>query len=204
MNADGSNLRRLTHAKNKWDNDPAWAPDGKLIAFARAYKDDEGNWQQEIWRMNIDGTDQVRIGSLNGGSPDFTHDGKIVYHSKTETSEIYLANLDGSNALRLTHNDAEDWHPEVSPDGTQIAFMSNRDGNHEIYVMSIDGSKQKRLTVNETRDSTPTWSPDGKQILYSAEGMNSDSHLNIMNTDGSAMRRLVPNAGQPHWLKLRR
>ncbi|WP_271767855.1 DUF5050 domain-containing protein [Aquimarina algiphila] len=204
MNIDGTHRKRLTHAKNKWDSSPAWSPDGKRIAFSRSYKNDKGVWTEEIWIMNSDGNKQTQIKSLNGGGPYFTLDGKIVFHSQTNTSEICIANADGSAMTTLTNNDAEDWHPEVSPDGKQIAFMSNRDGNFEIYVMNIDGSHQKRLTFNDVRDSTPTWSPDGSQILYTSHDKEENAHIYIMNSDGSSVKKFIQNAGGQAWLKIRK
>ena len=47
---------------------------------------------------------------------------------------------DGTNIRRLTNDPAEDEYPAWSPDGQQIVFSSNRDGNEEIYVMDADGS----------------------------------------------------------------
>ena len=61
--------------------------------------------------------------------------------------------------------------PVFSPDGTQIAFMSNRDGNPEIYVMNRDGSNVRRLTNHPAGDVTPTWSPTG-----SADRVHVGSH----------------------------
>lgn len=197
MNADGTNRKRLTHTKNRWDNSPTWSPDGKKIAFARAYKNTEGVWTEEIWLMNADGSEQTQIKSLNGGGPYFTQDGKIVFHSKSNTSEICIANMDGSNLTKLTNNNAEDWHPEVSPDGKQIAFMSNRDGKKEIYVMNIDGSNQKRLTSNEGDKWYPSWSPDGSKIIFASEG-----HVYMMNKDGSSIKKIIENGSQPVWLKI--
>ncbi|WP_299465314.1 hypothetical protein [uncultured Microscilla sp.] len=197
LNADGSNRKRLTQAKNKWDNAPAWSPDGKKIAFARAYKSTEGAWTEELWVMNADGSEQKQIKSLAGGGPHFTPDGKLLFHSKTNTSEICIANIDGSNLTKLTNNNAEDWHPEVSPDGKQVAFMSDRDGNHEVYVMDIDGANQKRLTFNKVRDSTPSWSPDGSKLIFTSQG-----HIYMMNKDGSSIKKIIPNAGQAAWLKI--
>ncbi len=200
MNIDGTNRKRLTHAKNKWDSSPTWSPDGKKIAFARAYSDAEKNWQEEIWIMNADGSEQTQLEQLQGGGPYFMQDGRILFHSKTNTSEICIAGLDGSNIIKLTNNDAEDWHPEVSPDGKQIVFISKRDGNLEIYSMNNDGSNQKRLTFNEVEDWYPSWSPDGSKLIFSSHE-NKEKHIYIMNKDGSSIKKFINNGSQPSWLK---
>lgn len=204
MNNDGTSRKRLTHAKNKWDSSPAWSPDGSKIVFSRSYTNENKIWTEEIWIMNSDGSNQRQLKSLNGGGPYFTQDGRIVFHSQTNTSEICIADIDGSNMIKLTNNDTEDWHPEVSSDGKQIAFMSNRDGNHEIYVMNIDGSNQKRLTYNDVRDSTPTWSPDGSQILYTSHDKDENAHIYSMNKDGSSVKIFIHNAGGQAWFKKRK
>jgi len=166
VNKDGNKRKRLTNAKNKWDSSLAWSPDGSQIAFGRAYNDVDGVWQEEIWIMNSDGGNQTQIKALDGGGPYFPINGRILFHSHTQTSEICIANIDRSNMIKLTNNSAEDWHSAVSPDRKQVVFMSNRNGNHEIYTMNIDGSNQRRLTSNDVRDSALTWSPDGSQIIH--------------------------------------
>lgn len=201
MNSDGTNRKRSTHEKNKWDNSPAWSPDGRKIVFSRAYKDTDENWQKELWIMNSDGSEQTQIKSLNGGGPYFTPDGRIVFHSENKKSWISIADIDGNNLIRLTHNEAEEQHPEVSPDGKQIVFMSDRDGNHEIYVMNINGSNQKRLTNNDFNDWYPSWSPDGSQLIFSSL-RNGEKSIYIMNKDGSSVRKIISNATSPAWLKI--
>jgi len=201
MNVDGTNWTRLTHAQNKWDSAPTWSPDGKQIAFAREYRDSRETWQEEIWIMNADGSQQAQLKSINGGGPSFTPDGKILYHSKSKSSEICIANRDGSNLIKLTNNNAEDWFPKISPNGKQITFMSNRDGNLEIYVMNRDGSNQKRLTYNDVNDWNPTWSPDGSKLIFASENNTGYFHIYMMNTDGTSVRKIIENGAQPAWLK---
>ena len=80
-------------------------------------------------------------------------------------------NADGSSQTRLTKNPVRRWQPVWSPDGRQIAFVSQRDGNYEIYVMNADGSNQTSLTQNPVSDEQPVWSPDGRQIAFVSYGM---------------------------------
>lgn len=206
MNVDGTNWKRLTHAKNKWDYGPDWSPDGKKIVFAREYKDSTGIAHPEIWIMNADGSEQTQIKPLRGGSPFFTPDGnRIVFSAEYQDkkTEICIADIDGSNIVQLTANNADDWHPDVSSDGKQITFMSDRDGNFEIYVMNIDGSNQKRLTNDSADNWYPSWSPDGSKLIYSIKTgkERKDRDIFIMNKDGSSVEKIISNGAQAAWLK---
>ena len=197
MNTDGSDRKRLTNAENKWDNSPVWYSDGKQIVFGREYGE-----TMELWTMNADGSGKKQL-PIEGGGPCITPDNRILYHSKYEDSEICIADADGTNIRQLTDNEAEDWHPEISQDGKQVAFMSDRDGNYEIYVMNIDGSDQKRLTINESGDWEPSWSPDGSRIVFASD-RDGDFDIYIMNIDGSAIINITDNEAkdiQPSWLK---
>jgi Tol biopolymer transport system component len=115
--------------------------------------------------------------------------------------DIYIMNPDGSGVTRLTNNLADDKQPACSPDGKQIAFVSDRDGNNEIYTMNADGSGVTRLTNNPAYDWEPTWSPDGKRIAFTS---NRDGNWEIyaMDADGSNVTRLTNNPAfdwQPAW-----
>jgi len=66
---------------------------------------------------------------------------------------------DGSNPIRLTDDPGQDSFPTWSPDGSHIAFASDRDGNPEIYVMDADGSNVTRLTNDSVFNAFPAWSP---------------------------------------------
>jgi hypothetical protein len=69
-------------------------------------------------------------------------------------------NADGSGKTNLTNNRAMDEYPQWSPDGTKIAFMSDRDGVIEIYTMDADGSDVAQVTKNSgAADVFPDWQP---------------------------------------------
>jgi Tol biopolymer transport system component len=76
---------------------------------------------------------------------------------------------DGTNARQLTNLPAASENPVWAPDGTQIAFQTDRDGNFEIYVMNADGSDQRRLTNHPGDDYWPSWGPAPKPAGDSAE-----------------------------------
>ena len=75
-----------------------------------------------------------------------------------------------ADITRLTNNSSYDYSPFWSPDGTKIAFTSERDGNAEIYIMNSDGTKQTRLTNTFDIDEWATsWSSDGSKIAFESD-----------------------------------
>ncbi len=111
--------------------------------------------------------------------------GRIAF---VANGDIYVINPDGSNEINLTNHPARDSLPAWSPDGTRIAFVSDRDSKHEIYVVNADGSNLKKLTSLNIESSwssnAPVWSPDGTKIAF-AYALNAEGMIYIMNADGS-------------------
>ncbi len=97
----------------------------------------------------------------------WTPDGRLVYDSNANTkASIWIVSADGSNPRALTDNSADDFAPEVSPDGRFIIFNSNRAGPPHIWRMSIDGGEPQQLTKGVGGVATHSISPDGRWLLY--------------------------------------
>ena len=95
-------------------------------------------------------------------SPDGT---EIAFCYK---GDIYKVPAKGGTATQLTTQDSYECTPIWSPDGKQIAFASDRNGNFDIFVMSANGGAARRLTTHSTNELPSTFTPDGKYILFSA------------------------------------
>lgn len=129
----------------------------------------------EIHVMNGNG-DAVRMIATVAGpksDPVLSPDGKkIVFtagdNSLGSVSPLWVVSSDGTGLAQLTADGANDMRPTWSPDGSRIAFVSDRDGNAEIYVMNADGTGQTNITNDATTDDNPAWSPDGNTILFTS------------------------------------
>ena len=98
----------------------------------------------------------------------------------------------GQTLTRLTYSAGTDAYAAWSPDGRQIAFTSNRDGNNEIYVMNVNGSSLVNLTNNPASDQHPSWSSDGQSIVFSTNRDGNDE-IYVMAANGSQVKNLTNN-----------
>jgi len=106
---------------------------------------------------------------------------------------VQLPDFDWDNPVNLTQNSYWDFDPDYSPDGSKIAFHSNRPpspkNRGQIYVMNADGSDQRALTNTEGTNYGAVWSPDGSQIAFTSE-RDGNPDVYVMNADGSAQTNL--------------
>ena len=83
-------------------------------------------------------------------------------------ADLWIADRAGGEARRLTSTPAVESDPHFSPDGSRIAFTSNRSGTPEVYVMRIEGGDPKRLTWYPAPSQARGWTPDGSRVLYAS------------------------------------
>lgn len=158
---------------------PSYSADGGAITFVSSRDRAETN-ELTAYMMNADGSDQRRVVNdlatiLNiVGTGRFNWDyrygvgGNGLFISLRDLNlEVYGISEGGES--NLSQNGAIDWFASLSPDGSQIAFTSDRDGNQEIYAVGTDGENLRRITDERTDDMYPVWMADGRHILFYSE-----------------------------------
>ena len=178
-----TNVKQLT---NGGENAEAYFSfDGTKLTFQHT-----GEFKcDQIYTMNIDGTDRKMISSGKGRTTcsHFLPDGRSIVYASThlgspdcppipdpskgyvwpiyDTYDIFKVNLDGTGLTQLTKTKGYDAEATVARDG-RIVFTSTRDGDMEIYSMNSDGSDVRRLTRLPGPDGGPFFSADGQKIVF--------------------------------------
>lgn len=183
----GEKIRVTAYAE---DTFPAWAPDGKQMAFASRREGDR-KWRIYFgWPTGMEAVRELAFGTR----PAFSPDGRsLVFQGcipSTTHCGLISMGIDGSNPQLLTPFPG-DTAPTFSPDGTRIAFMSaERDGNWEIYILETKAGKVSRLTFNPDIDGLPAWSPDGRCLAFLSH-RDGKWGIYTMRPDGSDLRLLI-------------
>lgn len=89
--------------------------------------------------------------------------------------DIWVLDVGSRDARQFTSAPKSDNHPQWSPDGRSLAFLSNRDENTQIFVMPLDGGEPRRLTEGKRSIEDFEWSPDGKRIAFLAPEAETDA-----------------------------
>src|SRR5580658_8713091 len=114
----------------------------------------------------------VEAASYQQNSPDRK---RIVYvrqsadiASDRRVSNLWIVDFDGTEHRPLTTGTYSDSSPRWSPDGTRLAFISDRDGKSQLYVRWMDSGQTAKLTDLENAPAGISWSPDGRQLAFTS------------------------------------
>jgi Tol biopolymer transport system component len=225
INPDGSSPTRLTDDKSRtdklpdfspvYDSSPVWSPDGTKIAFIS-----NRDYLLSLYVMNADGSNARLVAdkplepaqpawSPDGGKIAFTAGMRFTFGTGKPSVDIYVINVDGSGLTQLTRDSGANGSPSWSPDGKQIAFVSDRDdGKARIWIMNADGSNPRILPNSQNTGSTgfhgsqPAWSPDGTKILFTAYricGGQAAVSIYVTNVDGTSSQLLTNDPNNCGW-----
>jgi TolB protein len=165
---------------------------------------------QEIYIADYDGANPLKVTNTRtlNITPTWSPDNQAIAYTSYRPSggmgtfqDIIVSHIRlGKRETPADGNPKkQNYLPIWSPDGSKIAFTTNRDGNPEIYVMNADGSNVRRMTNSPGIDVSPTWSPTGGQLAWVSDRTGT-ARIYIMNADGTGQRVLInEECFRPTW-----
>ena len=214
MNADGSDVRRITHRGNMTDNfieGLSWSPDGARILYVNVFMGAFGTiCVANVAEARNEGciADDLADTRDAAWSPDgrlIAFVGRNSFNSQNGIRyDLFVANADGSG--RRTIREGLNLAPAWSPDGTKLAFASDPNSpthfnniRAEIFILDLSGCEPPaRLTNDTANDTGPAWSPDGTKIAFASNPdggfFNNKLEIYVMGTDGGDRVRLTDNS----------
>ncbi len=195
---DGQDIVQLTNARSI-SLTPALSPDGKYLAYTNY---STGRPALYI-RNQLDGK-SVMVGKSGISiDPAWRNSREVATTLSFEgDQEIYLLKSDGALYRRLTKSSGIDISPTFSPDGNNMAYVSERNGQPQIFIQDLLSGEARRLTFNGDYNTQPSWSPSGDKIAYTTCEKSGEFNIFTVGIDGSGLKQLTAQTGQnesPSW-----
>ena len=172
----------------------SWSRDGKSVIYSGSRYSGVAFY---LWRVGIDGQrppERLELAGRAAMSLSVAPIGnRLVFSRNLQDNDIWRYHAGGAAGPFLVSSLNEDC-PQFSPDGTRIAFESNRGGEaEEIWVAQADGSNPVQMTSNLGRhQGSPRWSPDGRWISFDSQGEDGSRHIYVVDAGGGRPRRANP------------
>jgi len=123
----------------------------------------------------------------------FSPDGKLVSYSSFDINykgTVHICSTNGNSDIAVSRGMGSSYNPKFSPDGTKLAFVSNKAGNFDLYVCNSDGSGIKQMTNNSGNTIEYDWFPEGNKILFEDQ-KDAVSSINIINLETREITNLT-------------
>ena len=140
---DGAQTRRLTDSAAAYFK-PSWSPDGKAIAFVTVSTQDVAKQDEGVYVMDVAGTNKRRISTLSASSAVWSPDGKLLLLQTA--AGIFLANPNGENTVNPIPQIERPLDAQFTPDGTEITFRSDHEGEWHLYAVHLRSRSLRRIT----------------------------------------------------------
>jgi TolB protein len=181
---------------------PAWSPDGKKMALVLSTRD--GNL--DIYVLDLATQQLARITDDPGidTEPQWSKDGQSLYFTSDRAGgpQIYKVGLKpGDKPRRLTFQGSYNARPRVSPDESQLAFVTQDDGAYRIATMDLRGRGDVQVLTKGRFDVSPSYAPNGAVLIYASRDKGRGV-LALVSADGRVQQRLVSSEGElqePAW-----
>jgi TolB protein len=144
---------------------PAWAPDGRRLAYVSFETQ-----KAAVWVQDVTTGERRMVASFRGSNsaPAWSPDGQrlALTLSQDGLAQLYTLPTTGGTPVRLTTSSGIDTEPVYAPDGRTIYFVSDRGGGPQIYRVPASGGAAERVTFSGSYNISPAVSPDGKLLAY--------------------------------------
>jgi TolB protein len=194
--------RRRVSARAGVNQAPAWSPDGKKLALTLSTRD--GNL--DIYTLDLASQALTRITDDPGidTEPQWSNDGRSLYFTSDRAGgpQIYRVGIQpGDKPRRLTFQNAYNARPRLSPDESQLAFVTQEEGAYRIATLDLRGRGDVQVLTKGHFDVSPSYAPNGAEIIYATRDRGRGV-LALVSADGRVQERLVSSEGEvqePAW-----